>query len=83
MKEKEALTKLKAYIDCRTREVSGVHEECNMLSCGNCDLCYEQGTTSEHLEAIKMAIKAIEKQYNDKKEDKKELQCTNLKKVKM
>lgn len=34
---------------------------CTHNMCDNCDLCYIQGTTSEHIEAIEVAIQALEK----------------------
>lgn len=50
MNNKEALEKLKAYLKCQKRQVKGIHEDCNNKKCDNCDLCYMQGTTGEHIE---------------------------------
>lgn len=60
MNDKEALEKLKAYLKCLKRQVKGIHEDCNNKKCDNCDLCYMQGTTGEHIEAIENAIQALE-----------------------
>lgn len=62
MTEREAVEKLKAYLKCQSLQVKGIYEDCNNKKCDNCDLCYMQGTTGEHLEAIEMAIQALEKQ---------------------
>lgn len=60
MNDKEALEKLKAYLKCQKRQVKGIHEDCNNKKCENCDLCYMQGTTGEHIEAIEVAIQSLE-----------------------
>ena len=60
MNNKEALEKLKAYLKCQKRQVKGIHEDCNNKKCDNCDLCYIQGTTGEHIEAIESAIQSLE-----------------------
>lgn len=60
MNDKETLEKLKAYLKCLKRQVKGIHEDCNNKKCDNCDLCYTQGTTGEHIEAIENAIQALE-----------------------
>lgn len=62
MTEREAIEKLKAYSKCQSLQVKGIYEDCNNKRCDNCDLCYMQGTTGEHLEALDMAIQALEKQ---------------------
>lgn len=62
MTEREAVEKLKAYSKCQSLQVKGIYEDCNNERCDNCDLCYMQGTTGEHLEAIDIAIKALDKQ---------------------
>lgn len=61
MTEREAVEKLKAYSKCQSLQVKGIYEDCNNKRCDNCDLCYMQGTTGEHLEALDMAIQALEK----------------------
>lgn len=66
MTEREAVEKLKAYLKCQSLQVKGIYEDCNNKKCDNCDLCYMQGTTGEHLEAIEMAIQALEKQIAEK-----------------
>lgn len=62
MTEREAVEKLKAYSKCQSLQVKGIYEDCNNKRCDNCSLCYMQGTTGEHLEAIDIAIKALDKQ---------------------
>lgn len=73
MNDKEALEKLKAYLKCQKRQVKGIHEDCNNKKCDNCDLCYMQGTTGEHIEAVKNAIQALENHKKIIKRLKKEL----------
>lgn len=66
MTEREATEKLKSYLKCQSLQVKGIYEDCNNKRCDNCDLCYMQGTTGEHLEALDMAIQALEKQVAKK-----------------
>lgn len=66
MTEREAVEKLKAYSKCQSLQVKGIYEDCNNERCDNCDLCYMQGTTGEHLEALDMAIQALDKQIAKK-----------------
>ena len=68
MTNSEAVKKLRAYLKCKAMEVKGIYEDCNNKRCDDCDLCYMQGTTGEHMTAIGIAIQALEKQkhlYND------------------
>ena len=60
MTESEAVEKLRAYAKCQSLQVKGIYEDCNNEICDNCDLCYMQGTTGEHCEAIDIAIQALE-----------------------
>ena len=62
MTENEAIEKLRAYHKCQRLQVKGIYEDCNEKLCDNCDLCYAQGNTGEHIESVKVAIKALEKQ---------------------
>ena len=62
MKESEAKEKLIAYHKCQRLQVKGIYEDCNENLCDNCDLCYAQGNTGEHIESVKVAIQALEKQ---------------------
>ena len=66
MTESEAIEKLRAYAKCQSLQVKGIYEDCNNEICDNCDLCYMQGTTGEHREAIDIAIQALEKQIAKK-----------------
>ena len=60
MTEREAAEKLRAYAKCQSLQVKGIYEDCNNEICDNRDLCYMQGTTGEHCEAIDIAIQALE-----------------------
>ena len=66
MKESEAIEKLRAYHKCQRLQVKGIYEDCNEKLCDNCDLCYAQGNTGEHIKSIEIAIQAIEKQIPKK-----------------
>lgn len=66
MKESEAIEKLRAYHKCQILQVKGIYEDCNEDLCDNCYLCYEQGNTGEHIESVKVAINALEKQIPKK-----------------
>ena len=78
MTEREAVEKLRAYHKCQRLQVKGIYEDCNNKKCDNCDLCYMQGTTGEHIEAIEMAIQALEKHIPKKvrKEQWIDSKCT-------
>lgn len=67
MTESEAIEKLRAYIKCKSLQVKCIYEDCNENLCDNCDLCYAQGTTGEHIKSIEIAIQALEKQIEMKK----------------
>lgn len=60
MNENEAKEKLQAYLECQKKKVTGIHEQCNKDLCDNCELCYAQGTTGEHIASVESAIKALE-----------------------
>ena len=62
MTENEAIEKLRAYHKCQRLQVKGIYEDCNENLCDNCDLCYAQGNTGEHIESVKVAVQALEKQ---------------------
>ena len=66
MTECEAVKKLRAYLKCKEMEVKGIYEVCNNERCDDCDLCYMQGTTGEHMTAIGIAIQTLEKQIPKK-----------------
>lgn len=60
MTENEAIEKIIAYSKCLARQVKGIYEDCNNKRCDDCDLCYMQGTTGEHMKAIDIAIQTLE-----------------------
>ena len=62
MTNEEAAKMLTAKVECMKREVSGTDFDCNFRNCYKCDLNYEQGTIGEQIEALRMAISALEKQ---------------------
>ena len=66
MTENEAIEKLRAYHKCQRLQVKGIYEDCNEKLCDNCDLCYAQGNTGEHIKSIEIAIQALEKQVPKK-----------------
>lgn len=66
MTENEATEKLRAYHKCQKMQVKGIYEDCNARLCDNCDLCYAQGNTGEHIKSIEIAIQALEKRIPKK-----------------
>ena len=66
MTENEAIEKLRAYHKCQKMQVKGIYEDCNARLCDNCDLCYAQGNTGEHIKSIEIAINALAKQVPKK-----------------
>lgn len=66
MTENEAIEKLRAYHKCQKMQVKGIYEDCNARLCDNCDLCYAQGNTGEHIKSIEIAIQALEKRIPKK-----------------
>lgn len=78
MTKNEAIEKLRAYHKCQKMQVKGIYEDCNARLCDNCDLCYAQGNTGEHIKSIEIAIQALEKRIPKKPdftEDKKFALC--------
>lgn len=57
MTENETIEKLHAYLECESRRAKIV--SCNE-NCDDCELCYMQGTGSEHIASVEVAIKALE-----------------------
>lgn len=66
MTENEAIEKLRAYHKCQKMQVKGIYEDCNARLCDNCDLCYAQGNTGEHIKSIEIAIQTLEKRIPKK-----------------
>lgn len=62
----QAVSILKAKLECDERDASGNYELCNN-KCECCYLNYEQRTKGEQKESLKMAIEALEKQLELKK----------------
>ena len=62
MTREEAIKMIRAKIECMNRENSGKDLNCNSRDCDECDLCYEQGTSGEQIEALDMAIEALKEQ---------------------
>lgn len=65
MTNKEAKKKLKARHDCLKRDISGKDKDCNFRRCDECGLCYEQGNMGEQIEALDIAIKALDQSHNN------------------
>lgn len=63
MTENEAIEKLEAHIECESKRSS--IEGCKE-GCIDCELAYLQGTSKEHIESVKIAIQALEKQIPKK-----------------
>ena len=62
MTNEQATNMLKAKLECLKRDTSGTDFDCNNRNCDECPLCYEQGNMGEQIEALGMAIKALEQQ---------------------
>lgn len=60
MTEIEAAEMLKAYYVCQQMQVKGIYEKCNSNKCDDCDLCYEQGNSGEHIQSVEKAVQALE-----------------------
>lgn len=60
MTREEAIKMIKAKLECMTRDVSGIDEDCNMRWCDECCLNYDQGNMGEQIEWLKMSIQALE-----------------------
>ena len=73
MTREEAAKILVAKYECMKREISCTDLDCIYRACAECDLCYKQGTSGEQIEALEMAIKALE--YPEPCEDDK--RCSN------
>ena len=58
----ETIKILTAKAECMRRETSGIDIDCNYRNCDECDLCYKQGTTGDQMEAMRVAISALQAQ---------------------
>lgn len=58
----ETIKILTAKAECMRREISGIDIDCNYRNCDLCDLCYKQGTTGDQMEALRVAISALQTQ---------------------
>lgn len=58
----ETIKILTAKAECMRRETSGIDIDCNYRNCDECDLCYKQGTTGDQMEALRVAISALQEQ---------------------
>jgi hypothetical protein len=67
MTESEAVEKLEAHIECESKRSS--IEGCKE-GCIDCELAYLQGTSKEHIESVKIAIQALEKQIGQTNADR-------------
>lgn len=65
MTKSEAIEKLRAYHKCQGLQEKG-NKDCHERLCEDCDLCYAQGNTREHIKSIEIAIQALEKQIPKK-----------------
>ena len=65
MTNKEAVKMLKAKRYCMELETSGTEGDCNEQNCDNCPYNYEQGNMGEQIQALDMAIKALEQEPCD------------------
>lgn len=75
MTESEAAEKLEAHIECESKRSK--IEGCND-GCTDCELAYLQGTSKEHIESLKIAVHALEKQIPKKPLYIANLGCTAL-----
>jgi len=62
MTPEETIKILTAKAECMRRETSGIDIDCNYRNCDECDLCYKQGTTGDQMEALRVAISALQEQ---------------------
>ena len=62
MTPEETIKILTAKAECMRRETSGIDIDCNYRNCDECDLCYKQGTTGDQMEALRVAISALQAQ---------------------
>ena len=53
MKIEKAISILKSDLECNKNRI------CNN-DCNNCDICYSKGTSSEHIQALEIAITLLE-----------------------
>lgn len=62
MTKRKVIEMLTAKAECIRRESSGIDVDCNFRNCDECDLCYKQGTMGDQMEALCVAISALQAQ---------------------
>lgn len=62
MTREEAVKMLEAKLECMTRDVSGIDDDCNRKLCNECHLCYDQGNMGEQKEYLRMSIEALKQE---------------------
>ena len=67
MNNQKAIEILTAKAECIRREASGTDIDCKFRNCDECDLCYKQGTTGDQMEALYVAISALQAQDSETK----------------
>lgn len=68
----KAIKMIKAKLNCMTREVSGIDQDCNNGVCSECSLNYEQGNMGEQKEWLRMSVEALEQQVEQEEMTKYE-----------
>ena len=62
MTKEEAVVKLKAKLECMTRDVSGTNIDCNKCRCDECKFHYAQGNMGEQIECLRISIETLQNQ---------------------
>ena len=62
MTNQKAIEMLTAKAECIRRDASGIDVDCNHRNCDECDLCYKQGTMGDQIEALGVALSALQAQ---------------------
>lgn len=75
MTNQEAIKMLTAKVECMRQETSGTDIDCNRRNCDDCELCYAQGTIGEQIEALNVAISALQQVAIDMDGLDEEIRC--------